>query len=76
MAENRANTEYREALDRTDTTNGGEEIYRFNNSIVAILPANRNSTSTSFLNGGYQENLKNVFNHESGTRNVRISEFP
>lgn len=45
-------------------TNGDEEIYRCENSIVVRLPKNRNSMTTSFLNGGYQENLQAIFNHE------------
>ncbi|KUG20832.1 adenosylcobinamide amidohydrolase [hydrocarbon metagenome] len=45
-------------------TGSGEEIYRCGNSIVARLPANRNSMTTSYVNGGYQENLQAVFNHE------------
>ena len=54
----------------------GEENYRFDKSIMVILPDNRNRDSTSFLTGGYQENLKDIFNHESGTWHGRISEFP
>jgi adenosylcobinamide hydrolase len=46
------------------TTGSGEEVYRCDNSIVVRLPANRNAMTTSYVNGGYQENLQAVFNHE------------
>jgi adenosylcobinamide hydrolase len=45
-------------------TSSGEEIYRNNDSIIVILPKNRNLITTSYVNGGYQENLQAVFNHQ------------
>lgn len=45
-------------------TPGGERIYRDNTSIVAVLPPGRNVLSTSWLNGGYHEHLRMVFNHQ------------
>ncbi|MGD6853346.1 MAG: adenosylcobinamide amidohydrolase [Candidatus Bathyarchaeia archaeon] len=45
-------------------TSSDEEIYRNENSIVIKLPENRNMISTSYVNGGYQENLQAVFNHQ------------
>ncbi|WP_245611547.1 adenosylcobinamide amidohydrolase [Methanolacinia paynteri] len=45
-------------------TGSGEKIYRNNNTIVVKLPENRNCITTSYVNGGYQENLEAVFNHE------------
>lgn len=45
-------------------TGSGEKVYRNNNTIVVRLPENRNSITTSYVNGGYQENLEAVFNHE------------
>jgi len=45
-------------------TSSGEKVYRCDNSIVVRLPENRNSLTTSYVNGGYQENLQAVFNHE------------
>lgn len=45
-------------------TCSGEEIYRCDDSIVVMLPENRNSIATSYVNGGYQENLQAVINHQ------------
>ncbi|MFA5395356.1 MAG: adenosylcobinamide amidohydrolase [Methanogenium sp.] len=45
-------------------TPGGEKIYRDNTSIVAVLPPGRSVLSTSWLNGGYREDLEMVFNHQ------------
>lgn len=45
-------------------TSGGEKVYRSENSVVVKLPPNRNSITTSYINGGYQENLEAIFNHE------------
>ena len=45
-------------------TGSGEKVYRNNNTIVVRLPENRNSITTSYVNGGYQENLEAIFNHE------------
>lgn len=74
MTENPAKSDYRATLERIGTMNGGEEIYWSDKSIMVILPDNRNSTSTSFLNGGYQENLKDVFNHEPDP--ARFQDYP
>jgi adenosylcobinamide hydrolase len=46
------------------TTNSGEEVYRSDDSIVVMLQNNRNSLTTSYVNGGYRENLQAVFNHQ------------
>ncbi|MCW4018487.1 MAG: adenosylcobinamide amidohydrolase [Candidatus Bathyarchaeota archaeon] len=45
-------------------TSSGEEIYRNDDSIIVLLPKNRNLITTSYVNGGYQENLQAVFNHQ------------
>ncbi len=45
-------------------TASDEEIYRNDNSIIVMLPKNRNAITTSYVNGGYQENLQAVFNHQ------------
>lgn len=45
-------------------TGSGEKVYRNNNTVVVRLPENRNCITTSYVNGGYQENLEAVFNHE------------
>nr|WP_319539837.1 adenosylcobinamide amidohydrolase [uncultured Methanospirillum sp.] len=45
-------------------TSCGEEIYRNEDTIVVRLPKNRNAITTSYVNGGYKENLQAVFNHE------------
>ncbi len=45
-------------------TPGGERIYRDKRSIVAVLPSGRSVVSTSWLNGGYREDLRMIFNHQ------------
>lgn len=42
----------------------GDEIRRYQNSIVILFKDERKVLSTSHLNGGYRENLKSVFNHD------------
>lgn len=44
-------------------SSAGEKIYRQSGSIVVQLPPQRSVLSTSWLNGGYRENLECVFNH-------------
>lgn len=43
---------------------GGEQIYRQNTSIVVKLPIGRRTLTSSWLNGGFQENMECVFNHQ------------
>lgn len=45
-------------------TSSGEEIYRNEDSLVVRFPGKRNAITTSYVNGGYQEGLTSVFNHE------------
>jgi len=45
-------------------TTSGEKVFRNENSIVVQLPKNRNCLITSYVNGGYSENLDAVFNHQ------------
>jgi adenosylcobinamide hydrolase len=45
-------------------TSSGERVYRNENTIVVRLPENRNCLITSYVNGGYSENLEAVFNHQ------------
>jgi len=45
-------------------TTSGEKVYRNENTIVVRLPKNRNCLITSYVNGGYSENLEAVFNHQ------------
>lgn len=45
-------------------TSSGDNIYQCNDSIVVKLPKNRNSLTTSWINGGYKENIEAVFNHQ------------
>ncbi|WP_172673715.1 adenosylcobinamide amidohydrolase [Methanogenium cariaci] len=42
---------------------GGDRIYGDGTSIVAVLPPGRTVLSTSWLNGGYREDIHMVFNH-------------
>lgn len=46
------------------TTTNHETIYRIDDSIFVHLPPGRLVLSTSHRNGGYQENLTGVFNHQ------------
>ena len=39
-------------------------VYRDQTSIVAVLPQGHSVLSTSWLNGGYHEDLRMVFNHQ------------
>ncbi len=42
----------------------GERIYRQNCSIVVKLPAGRRTLTTSWMNGGYRENLECIINNQ------------
>ncbi|MGB3907738.1 MAG: adenosylcobinamide amidohydrolase [Methanomethylovorans sp.] len=42
----------------------GERIYRQNCSIVVKLPAGRRTLTTSWMNGGYRENLQCIINNQ------------
>ncbi|MBN1431366.1 MAG: adenosylcobinamide amidohydrolase [Methanomicrobiaceae archaeon] len=65
MTENGSNQEESDSeLKLIYETGSGEKVYRNNNTIVVRLPENRNAITTSYVNGGYQENLEAVFNHE------------
>ncbi|WP_342306361.1 adenosylcobinamide amidohydrolase [Methanolobus sp. ZRKC5] len=44
-------------------TTGKEKVYRFKDSILLSLPEGRNTLTTSWLNGGYREDLRTIFNH-------------
>ncbi len=52
-----------EAKDVLCETAGGEAVYCDGTSIVAVLPPGRAVLSTSWLNGGYHEDIRMVFNH-------------
>lgn len=45
-------------------TGTGENIYQCKDAIVVKLPENRNSITTSWINGGYKENIEAIFNHQ------------
>ena len=45
-------------------TSSGEKVFRNEDSIVVRLPKNRNCLITSYVNGGYSEDLEAVFNHQ------------
>lgn len=45
-------------------TSSGEEVFRNENSVVVRFPGKRNAITTSYVNGGYQEELTAIFNHE------------
>lgn len=42
----------------------GDEVHRYQKSIVVQFKDDRKVLSTSLINGGYKENLKAVFNHD------------
>ncbi|WP_406656145.1 adenosylcobinamide amidohydrolase [Methanolobus sp. ZRKC2] len=44
-------------------TSGGEKVYRSFDSIVVALPDGRSTLTTSWVNGGYREDLQAIFNH-------------
>jgi adenosylcobinamide hydrolase len=43
---------------------GGEKVYRQDCSIVIKLPAGRSTLTTSWLNGGYREDLECIINNQ------------
>ena len=45
-------------------TSNKEEMYRTEDSIFIRLPPGRSVLSTSWINGGYQEDISGVFNHQ------------
>lgn len=44
-------------------TTGKEKVYRHKDSIVLSLPEGRKTLTTSWLNGGYREGIRTIFNH-------------
>jgi len=44
-------------------TTGKEKVYRFSDSILVSLPQGHKTLTTSWLNGGYREDVRAVFNH-------------
>ncbi|KAF1078149.1 adenosylcobinamide amidohydrolase [Methanogenium sp. MK-MG] len=54
----------RETKDVLCETAGGDRVYCDGTSIVAVLPPGRAVLSTSWLNGGYCEGIRMVFNHQ------------
>jgi adenosylcobinamide hydrolase len=55
-------------------TGDGEKVYRVNDSLVVKLPKNRNTLITSWINGGYKENLEAVFNNQLSQENINALE--
>lgn len=55
-------------------TNGGEKLYRIDDSLVVKLPENRNVLITSWINGGYRENLDFIFNNQLSQQNITALE--
>ncbi|WP_321416565.1 adenosylcobinamide amidohydrolase [uncultured Methanomethylovorans sp.] len=45
-------------------TSSGERVFRQDTSIVVQLPEGRSTLTSSWLNGGYREDLKYIFNHQ------------
>jgi len=44
-------------------TTGKEKVYRHRDSILVSLPEGRKTLTTSWLNGGYREDVRTIFNH-------------
>ena len=57
-------TDYGDSVKLIHETLGGEMVYRSGNTVIVKLPPKRNILTTSWLNGGYKENLEGVFNHQ------------
>lgn len=55
-------------------TSDGEKVYRVDDSLVVKLPKNRNTLITSWINGGYKENLEAVFNNQLSQENINALE--
>ena len=47
------------------TLSTGDEVFRYDKSIVIFFKGNRKVLSTSVFNGGYHENYTAVFNHDA-----------
>ncbi|WP_303863937.1 adenosylcobinamide amidohydrolase [Alkalibaculum bacchi] len=47
------------------TLSTGDEVHRYQKSIVIPFQGERKVISTSVLNGGYQESIKAIFNHDA-----------
>ena len=47
------------------TLSTGDEVYRYEKSIVIFFKGKRKVLSTSVFNGGYHENYNAVFNHDA-----------
>ncbi|WP_406660211.1 adenosylcobinamide amidohydrolase [Methanolobus sp. ZRKC3] len=45
-------------------TSSGEKVYRHLDSIIVSLPDGRSTITTSWVNGGYREDLRAIFNHK------------
>lgn len=46
-------------------TSSGERVFRQDSSVIVQLPPGRKTLASSHFNGGYQENLSYIFNHQS-----------
>ncbi|WP_094229093.1 adenosylcobinamide amidohydrolase [Methanolobus psychrotolerans] len=45
-------------------TSGGEQVFLHEKSIVVELPPGRRTLTTSWLNGGYREDIRYIYNHQ------------
>lgn len=48
----------------------GEKVYLSKDFMIVKLPEGRNALTTSWINGGYQENLEAVFNYQLNQQNI------
>jgi adenosylcobinamide hydrolase len=62
-------------------TSSGEKIYKYLDSIVVMLPDGRSTITTSWVNGGYREDIRSIFNHQiskgvKGTNDLEGGNIP
>lgn len=50
--------------------NSGIKVFRVDDCIIVKLPENNNLLTTSWINGGYKENLEAVYNHQLGQKEI------
>jgi Uncharacterized conserved protein len=62
--QNEANKSFNNIIHLIHETSTGEKVLRYNKSIVIQLTGKRNTLTASWINGGYQEDIQAIFNHQ------------
>ncbi len=62
--QNGINESFNNVIHLIHKTSTGEKVFRFKKSIVIQLPEKRNVLTASWLNGGYHEDIRTLFNHQ------------